>query len=322
MKGYYWKKLGHVFDPSHHLTPSWMKVFAQAPSVVILDSCVRVYFSCRPVPDGNGQYVSLTGFVELNRRNLFEVLSISPEPIMSLGELGMFDEFGIYPISIVQHQGIFLAYYGGWTRCKSVPFNVAIGMATSDDGITFTKIGPGPILTYDPDEPFILSGPKVRKFNDKLYLFYISGRQWIRDGDKPEPIYKIRMAESSDGIQWTKLGRDLVPSRLNELEAQASPDVTLFNDSYHMYFSYRYGTNFRCKERSYRIGYASSKNLYDWCRDDANVGVDVSTTGWDSQSISYPHVFELDSEFYMFYLGNEVGKNGFGLAKLTKVSEL
>jgi hypothetical protein len=32
--------------------------------------------------------------------------------------------------------------------------------------------------------------------------------------------------------------------------------------------------------------------------------------------ISYPHVFELDGGIYMFYLGNQVGKNGFGLAKL------
>ena len=57
------------------------------------------------------------------------------------------------------------AYYGGWTRCESVPFNVAIGLGvSSDNGETFDKLGDGPILSYSLDEPFILSGPKIRKF--------------------------------------------------------------------------------------------------------------------------------------------------------------
>jgi hypothetical protein len=34
--------------------------------------------------------------------------------------------------------------------------------------------------------------------------------------------------------------------------------------------------------------------------------------------ISYPHVFELNGNTYMYYLGNSVGKNGFGLAVLEK----
>ena len=31
---------------------------------------------------------------------------------------------------------------------------------------------------------------------------------------------------------------------------------------------------------------------------------------------SYPHVFELDGRIYMAYLGNQVGREGFGLAVL------
>jgi hypothetical protein len=32
--------------------------------------------------------------------------------------------------------------------------------------------------------------------------------------------------------------------------------------------------------------------------------------------VSYPHVFELDGRVCMLYLGNEVGRGGFGLAEL------
>ena len=42
----------------------------------------------------------------------------------------------------------------------------------------------------------------------------------------------------------------------------------------------------------------------------------MSTEGWDSEMIAYPHVFELDNKVYMLYLGNEVGRFGFGLAEL------
>jgi hypothetical protein len=34
--------------------------------------------------------------------------------------------------------------------------------------------------------------------------------------------------------------------------------------------------------------------------------------------ISYPHVFQLDDSIYMLYSGNQVGRFGFGLAKLER----
>ena len=83
-----------------------------------------------------------------------------------------------------------------------------------------------------------------------------------------------------------------------------------------MFFSYRYSINYRGKENGYRLGYAWSEDLTDWQRDDSKVGIDVSLEGWDSEMISYPHVFELDKTIYMLYLGNQVGRYGFGLAKL------
>jgi len=210
------------------------------------------------------------------------------------------------------------AYYGGWTRCESVPFNVAIGVATSlDDGKTFAKSGNGPVLGFSQYEPFILSGPKIRHFNGTWYLWYIAGRKWKVVEGRPEPVYKIRMALSKDGINWKRLNKDLIESRIEEDEAQASPDVFYANRKFHMFFCYRYSSHYRCKERGYRIGYASSTNLEDWTRDDAKAGITVSEQGWDAEMVSYPHVFELDGKTYMLYLGDQVGKYGFGLAVLS-----
>jgi predicted GH43/DUF377 family glycosyl hydrolase len=312
-----WKKLGKVFTPQDVVGRSWLKEFAQAPAALVFDDFVRVYFSCRPPADENGQYVSYSAYVDLDRTDLFKVRHVSEQPILAPGGLGEFDEFGTYPVSVIRHADEVRAYYAGWTRCESVPFNVAIGMAVShDQGATFTKAGTGPIISYSPEEPYVMSGPKIRRFNDIWSLWYIAGRKWKLVDGRAEPTYKIRMATSTDGIHWTKLNKDLIPSRIEQDEAQASPDVFWANGRYHMFFCYRYSSHYRGKANGYRIGYASSTNLTDWVRDDSKAGIDVSEEGWDSEMISYPHVFELDGKTWLAYLGNQVGRHGFGLAVL------
>jgi hypothetical protein len=312
-----WNKLGKVFTPQNINGRPWLKQFAQAPSTLIFDDFIRVYFSCRPTADANGQYVSYSAYVDLSRKNLFEIRDVSAEPIMSLGGLGEFDEFGTYPVSVIRYNGILRAYYGGWTRCQSVPFNVAIGIAESqDNGKSFQKLGPGPVLGYTRHEPFVLSGPKIRRFGNLWYLYYIAGRKWKAFEGRIEPVYKIRLATSEDGIEWTRLERDLIESRLEDDEAQASPDVFFANGRYHMFFCYRHSTNYRGQQYGYRIGYAYSYDGLYWSRDDSRAGIDVSAEGWDSEMISYPHVFELDGKIYMAYLGNQFGRFGFGLAEL------
>lgn len=314
---FHWKKIGKVFTPQEVSDRPWLKEFAQAPATLVFKDSVRVYFSCRPPADTNGQYVSYSAWVDLDRANLFNILAVAENPILSLGGLGEFDEFGTYPVSMTREGGEIWAYYAGWTRCESVPFNVAIGVAISrDDGKTFKKLGTGPVLSYSPDEPFVLSGPKVRRFNGMWQLFYIAGSKWKLIDGRAEPVYKIRMATSPDGIRWKKLNRNLISNRIEEDEAQASPDVFFSNGKYHMFFCYRYSSNFRGKQNGYRIGYASSTDLINWERDDSKAGIDVSQQGWDAEMISYPHVFELDGQTYMAYLGDQVGRYGFGLAIL------
>lgn len=312
-----WKKLGKVFSPGPQHGREWLNEFAQAPATLLFDDFVRVYFSCRPKADAKGQYVSYSAFLDLDRRDLFKVVNVSANPILPLGPLGAFDEFGIYPVSVARDGADVRAYYAGWTRCESVPFNVAIGGAIShDNGETFTKLGVGPVLGYSPNEPFVMSGPKIRRFGDRWYLWYIAGRKWKVVDGRAEPVYKIRMATSDDGVAWHKEDRDLIESRIEEDEAQASPDVFFANGKYHMFFCYRYSAGYRGKTFGYRIGYACSTDLLHWTRDDGKAGIDISEAGWDSEMISYPHVFEVDEQVYMAYLGNQVGREGFGLAVL------
>lgn len=312
-----WNKLGKIFDPRDLTVPTWMHEFAQSPSVLIDDDYVRVFFCSRLAPDAAGKYVSYISYIDLDRDNLFNILRICPQPVLDLGQYGTFDEFGTYPVSVIRHDSEIRAYYGGFTRCKSVPFNAAIGVAISrDDGKSFQRLGKGPILSYSPDEPFILGSPRIRRFDGQWQLWYVAGKEWRKTDGKPEPIYKIRMATSDDGFKWVKHGRDLISDKLGEHECQACADVMWRDGQYHMFFSYRDIRNYHGREGGYRIGYASSPDLLNWTRDDDRVDIGLSATGWDSDMVNYPHVFELDGEVYMLYQGNEMGRAGFGLAVL------
>lgn len=314
---FYWEKLGLIFKPKEIGGRAWLDAFAQGPATLVFDDVVRVYFSCRPPADANGMYVSYSSFVDLDRNDLRVIRRVAEEPILPLGNLGCFDEFGTYPVSVIERADKIWAYYGGWTRCESVPFNVAIGCAVSaDHGETFTRLGEGPIFSYSPDEPFIMSGPKIRKFGDTYFLYYIAGKKWIVDNGRPDPVYRIRLAFSKDGIHWTKHHHDLIPVRIEEDECQASPDVLYHNGQYHMFFCYRKSRNYRGKDGGYRIGYATSPDGIQWTRDDTKAGITISDDGWDSEMVAYPHVFALDGAVYMMYLGNAVGREGFGLARL------
>lgn len=314
---YKWKKHGRIFNPEEHRT-EWMKNYAQCTSTLVFENFVRVYFSCRPENDPDGQAKSYLAFIDLDRYNLKNIMNIAQKPVLPLGELGTFDEFAVYPSSVIRHDGKVYLYYAGWSRSKSVPFNTSVGLAISEDnGVSFNRVGPGPILSASLYEPFVISGPKVRKFNNKWFLFYLAGRKWINYKEKKEIVYKIRMATSDDGIVWNRLNQDIISNKLEENEAQAGPDVFFKDGLYHMYFVYRYALDFRDDvSRGYRIGYAQSNDLVNWDRKDENVGVSYSKSGWDSKMAHYPHVFELDGKYFMLYNGNDFGKYGFGLAEM------
>jgi predicted GH43/DUF377 family glycosyl hydrolase len=312
-----WEKLGKVFDPREHRQESWMQEFAQSPSVLVHEKFVRVYFCSRPASGPDGNYVSYLSFIDLDRSNLLSVVNICKEPLLGLGGYGTFDEFGTNPVSAIRVGGEVRVYYAGWTRCESVPFNAAIGMAVSHDGgDTFRRLGEGPVLSYSPDEPFLLGSPRIRHFNGHWQLWYVAGKEWLRVAGKPEPIYKIRLATSSDGINWVKHGQDLLADTLGEHECQACADVLYRDGKYHMFFSYRRSHDYKGSEGGYRIGYAVSADMLNWTRRDELAGMQVSESGWDSEMVNYPHVFELDGETYMLYQGNGMGRTGMGLAKL------
>lgn len=314
-----WIKRGRIFDPTDHTLTNNCVEYAQAPQVLVFDDFVRIYFSSR-TKDVSGKYLSHISYVDMEK-DLHTIRDLSSQTIIPLGDLGSFDEHGIFPFNVIRVKNKVYGYISGINRKLSVPIDTAIGLAISeDDGSTFTRIGMGPILASSLHEPAMIGDPFVMRCENTFHMFYIFAVRWIRNAEKdgaPARVYKIAHAVSDDGITWMRDSKLIIPDVLNSDECQAIPTVAYISDQYHMYFCFRQAIDFRNnKNNSYRIGYAKSNDLVEWIRDDSKVGIDISKEGWDSEMMCYPHIFNLDGTWYLLYNGNEFGRFGFGLAKL------
>lgn len=317
-----WRKLGRIFDPSRHELPNDCRQFAQAPQALVFDDFVRVYFSTRALDRGNSKYVSHIAFVEM-RKNLRDVIRVSDSTVIPLGGLGCFDQHGIFPMSVVRHGEAVYGYTCGWNRRVSVSVDTAIGMAISrDEGLTFQRIGDGPVLAASLHEPCLVGDGFVRIIGGEFHMWYIFGTGWRKTAAdaQPERTYKIGHAVSGDGVNWVKEeARQIIADRLGPEESQALPTVIQIDDRHHMFFCYRQSFDFRInRDRGYRIGHAWSDDLSNWTRDDDNPGLEATLGGWDSDMQCYPHVFECDGKVNLLYNGNEFGRHGFGLAVLER----
>jgi hypothetical protein len=315
-----WKKLGKIFDPAEYKLPNECVQFSQSPQALVYEDFVRIYFSTRSVDKENGKYLSHIAFVDM-QKNLREVIRISEKTVIQLGSLGCFDEHGIFPMSVMRHGNSVYGYTCGWSRRTSVSVDTAIGLAiSSDDGITFERIGDGPLLAASLHEPCLVGDGFVNVFDGMFHMWYIFGTGWKRFTPEAEPdrTYKIAHATSKDGINWIKEeGLQIIEDRLGSDESQALPSVIKIDDRYHMFFCYRHSFDFRTNRgRGYRIGHAWSDDLVSWTRDDANPLLDVTPNDWDSDMLCYPNVFECDGRVFLLYNGNEFGRYGFGLAVL------
>ena len=315
-----WKKHGKIFDPTDYKLANNCLEFAQSPQTLVFKDFVRIYFSTREVDSSNGKFLSHISFVDMDK-NFESILNVSKNQVIPLGNLGTFDEHGIFPINVLRDGNRILAYTCGWSRRTSVSVETSIGFAISNDnGLTFQKLGDGPILTASPNEPFLVGDGFVLIEDNTYHMWYIFGTKWI-DNEEEESarVYKIGYASSLDGVNWTKTeGKQIIPNKLNENECQALPTVIFANNKYHMFFCYREAIGFRKdKNKGYKIGYAFSSDLKNWQRDDTLLNLDFSEGEWDSDMQCYPHVFKCDEKIYLLYNGNQFGKFGFGLAELT-----
>jgi hypothetical protein len=317
-----WEKYGKIFDPNDYYLPDNSREFAQSPQTLVFDNFIRIYFSTRAI-ESSGMFLSNIAYVDFSK-DLKKVIGVSNKTVIPLGELGTFDEHGIFPFSPFRDGDRILAYTCGWSRRVSVAVETSIGIVFSyDNGNTFKRLGPGPILSSTINEPVLVGDGFVKKYDNKYFMWYIFGKTWIKatNSEPPARVYKIAYATSLDGINWDKLeAKQIVSDVIDENECQALPTVVEHSGIYHMVFCFRHASDFRTNpKRGYKLGYAYSNDLKNWKRDDSILNFNLNNDGWDSEMMCYPHLFKVDDHIYLLYNGNNFGRYGFGAAKLVSI---
>jgi hypothetical protein len=233
---------------------------------------------------------------------------IEPKPVLDIGPLGAFADSGVHPSCLVSSGDRWLLFYIGWTRGVSVRFQTAIGCAISDDGgRTFERVSEGPVVGRSVDNPYFATSPWVRLEDGRWRMWYASGLGWDAAEGRAEPRYNIRYAESSDGVRWDCSGPTAIDFRDEDEHAIARPCVLRDGDRYRMWFSHR--------GHRYRIGYAESSDGLAWERVPDGPTLAAPGTGWESDMVEYPVVFDYRGARHLFYNGDGYGRTGIGHAQ-------
>ena len=301
-----WRKEGLVYQCSIFGTG-----YAQLPFIdPVSDKVWRVYYSTR-----TRDVVSYPFCIDVEAGNPKNILKVYDHPLLDLGARGTFDDNGLTASSILDVDGRKYLYYIGWNKKVSVSYALNIGLAVSDDGgDTFRKMFAGPILDRSKYDPIFTSAPCVLRDGDLFHMWYVSCLRWDVVDGRTEPVYTIKHAVSTDGIDWAR--NDLICIDLTfDGEALARPWVIKENGLYKMWFSARGSVGYRNPDgQHYMITYAESENGVDWVRKPEEFNLTLSESGWDSEMMEYCSIHIHNGKKYMLYNGNGFSRTGMGLA--------
>jgi hypothetical protein len=253
-------------------------------------------------------------YVDVSASDPKKVLSISSRPLMDIGVKGAFDDNGLMVTSVVQTKsGELLMYYAGFEICTQIRYRILSGLALSrDGGESFKRYSNAPILDRTNHELYFRGGPFTLLDEGIFKLWYVAGSTWVNLNGKDMPVYDLRYQESVDGVHWGDRGKLSMAISGEDEHGFGRPWVVKReSNKYQMFYSIR-----RRSFGAYRLGYAESNDGVCWERKDIEMGLDVSSDGFDSNAIMYSAVISVDGKIYCFYNGNNFGENGFGVAEL------
>lgn len=278
---------------------------------------LRIYYCSR-----DAQNQAHVFWVDLRPGPPWDVLGHSDGPVLGLGALGAFDAAGVMPTAIVPRDGAVWMYYIGWSVRKDVPYHNAIGLAVShDQGNSFARMQPGPIVSTGPTEPYFCGTADVARVGDRWMMWYMSTTEWRRIGGRCEPRYHLKQAVSADGITWDH-GRDVaVDYRTEDEGGVARATVLPCQDGYWMWFCHRKITDYHgAGAGAYRLGLAWSPDAQSWTRlrDPQIFDTAPGPGDFDQHMQCYPAQYRDGDRCYVFYNGSDHGQTGIGVAECVR----
>lgn len=298
-----WRKRGLVYGPDG--SSPWAKHSCLTPTPLLIGEVIRIYAGFR---DDDG--VSRIGYVDVAAADPSRVLGVSRKPVLDIGQLGCFDDNGVILGDVVADGDALRMYYVGFQKVARAKFIALTGLAISrDGGTTFERLQQAPVLGRADEGLFIRAVHTARRENGEWRIWYAAGSGWEMIGGNPYPRYHIRYIASADGIAFPRQGDVCLEGEGSEYRI-GRPRVYRCGEEYKMIF-----TKGR-PDGDYTPGLAVSPDGRHWTRDDRQLGLSLSKTGWDSKHLCYPSLIRYRDRVWMFYNGNNMGADGFGYAEL------
>lgn len=297
-----WKKFGKLFllekkGWSHSSHPCINK---------ISESICEIYFASRDTKQRSHIFkinfrIDNDKFIKIG----------NAKKVLSPGKLGYFDNEGCIPVNIIKEKKVTYLIYVGWQNFKNNIWICDTGLAKIENNGLKKKYD-GPIVGRSKNSPLFTALTSVVKEKGYYHAICNIGIKWEKKNKNLSPRYGLHYAKSKDLINWNINKKIILPFKKREY-AFGRPSIIKINNFYYMWYAHR-ATK---ASKFYRIGMSISKNLLNWKRFDSYSGITVSKKGWDSQMICYPCVTKIKNEYFMLYNGNDYGKTGFGLAKMS-----
>lgn len=207
-------------------------------------------------------------------------------PILYPGNYGTWDSWAVHPGAVFKDDdGSYKMYYCGFADQYS---QWHIGFASSIDGINWTK-HPQPILYGTSGWEYQIATTSIIK-KDGIYYLYYTGRNL--------PNYKIGVATSTDGINFTKYsGNPILSNQENwELNGVLNASVIEQNTQLKMVYGNSNGSGF---------GLATSSDGLNWTKANNNPFFTNQNTAnnWAVIKIAYPYWLKLPNESRIYYSG-------------------
>lgn len=298
-----YRKLGMAYRAADHVQ-SWAVNSALTPTPWLhRDGFIRVYAGFR-----DAQGASRIGYVDLDAENPLRVRAVSPRPVLDLGRPGCFDDNGVILGDLVEAEGRLYLFYVGFQLVAKAKFLAFTGVAVSDDGgDSFQRLSESPVLDRGPLQSTIGAVHTARYEQGRWRLWFARGDDWeIIDG-KPYPRYEICYAEGTDLLDLPRRSTPCLFPEPPEYRI-GRPRVYREGEGYVMYYTKGTTTG------EYFPGKAYSTDGIHWTRADADFELALSPEGWDSVHLCYPALLDAGGRRYMFYNGNNMGVDGFGVA--------
>ena len=231
---------------------SWDDYFLDTPEIIEDSSGFKLYYFGDTDNFSAGSAIGVA-----TSTDLINWTRAAENPIIGPGNEGDWDGLFIESPTVTFSDGTYYMLYSG----IDTTWSVRIGLATSPDGINWTKYAGNPVIDVGVNtswEGFGVATPSILKTDTGFEMWYCGvSFQDILDNNQVDTI-KIGYATSSDAMNWVKHASNPIlntyspPYTHYENYGPWTPDVIYWPDSSKYYMWY---------ETGYGFGMASSPNI-------------------------------------------------------------